>query len=346
MPDAATRGDSIRTYHTGAASHAGTQASADASLGNYLSANEVSVLGAVITSPISNVTVDFVSGENGTGAGTLTAASSSTLTWTPPGGTAGAAVTISNGETKILEGGGSDGPKKFIRVTRTSASSLTGTATVTLSDVVNNVVGFDNVSSGEASAGDNEYRCIGIKNVSSATVAGIVAYVGTLGTSRVSDVGQLGSSGSGTITTSGSLADWPESGWVHIRSSTNVTREICYYSSRTSTALTIPSGGRGLLGTSAAAGSGTDLIDAVPPIRIAKEAPASQPSGAVQTVANESSAPSGVTWNTGINAAMGVSIGSLTAGQWQGLWIHRAIPAGAVAAPVVLHKVPMTFDAA
>ena len=78
---------------------------------------------------ISNVTVDFVSSGHSSGAGTLTAASSTTLTWqAPDSSTAGAAVTIANGETKILADG--ETTTLFIVVRRTSATALTGAASV------------------------------------------------------------------------------------------------------------------------------------------------------------------------------------------------------------------------
>jgi hypothetical protein len=95
----------------------------------------------------------YVAGANGSGAGSLAATGTDTLAWTPPGGTQGASVTILNGETKTLEGGGAAGPNKYLRVTRTSAAALTGTATVTLADVFGNEFGLDNVSSAEAAAG-------------------------------------------------------------------------------------------------------------------------------------------------------------------------------------------------
>src|SRR5688572_24900429 len=122
MPDAMTRADALRLYLSGAASDGGAQADPNAALGNYRSSTEVEVLAATITSPIANVTVDYVAGANGTGSGSLAATGADTLAWTPPGGTQGTAVTILNGETKILEGG-SSAANKFIRVTRTSATA-------------------------------------------------------------------------------------------------------------------------------------------------------------------------------------------------------------------------------
>jgi hypothetical protein len=345
MPSEKTHADSIRLYLTGAASDGGAQSSDNAALGNYRSSTEVQVLGNTITSPIANVTINYVAGANGTGAGSLAATGVDTLAWTPPGGTQGAAVTILNGETKILEGGSDS--NKYIRVTRTSATNLTGTATVTIANVFNNAVGFDNVSSAEAAAGDNEYRGICVKNENAVTTSAVTVYIATLGTQRTSDTTQLSGAGAGSIATTGSFADWPDTGFAHVKSNVGVTKEIVYYSSRTNTTLTVPAAGRGLLGTSATAGASTDTVDAVPGIRIGKEAPTgSTTAGNAQTIANEGAAPSGITWNTSTTAASGVVIGDLATGGIYFLWIHRAVPAGEVATPVAINKLKLNFDAA
>ena len=93
-------------------------------------------------------------------------------------------------------------------------------------------------------------------------------------------------SGSGTITTAtaSGFADWPSQGWARIKTSGGTLREIVYYTSRTATSLTVPSAGRARLGSSAAAGSATDTVDAVPGLRIGLEALGSE--GTIQTVAS------------------------------------------------------------
>ena len=144
MSDQYTRAGSIQPYHSGAASDGAAQTDPDACLGGFRSGTRVQFLACAITSPIANITVNFVSGLNGTGAATLEATGNDTLRFTAPSGSAGPEVTILNGETKQIEDGADAG--KFVEVTRTSASNLSGTATLTLTDVMNNVVGFDNVN--------------------------------------------------------------------------------------------------------------------------------------------------------------------------------------------------------
>ncbi len=344
MANEKTRADSIRIYLTGAGADGGAQADPDASLGNFRSATLADLMGFSVTSPISNITVVFVAAENGEGAGTLTASGVDELKWTPPGGVQGAGVTILNGETRVIEGTDTD---KWVRVTRTTAAALAGAATITLADIFNDVVGFDNVSSVEAAAGDNEYRGLMLKNENANQIDALKLFLATLGTQRITDTTQLGGAGAGTIETTGSFADWPTDGFAHVKLSGGATREIVYYSSRTATVLTVPVDGRGLLGTVAAAGANDDTVDAVPGIRIGKEIPSTQPSGFIQTIANESTEPTApvVVWNTGLSAADGVDIGSLATLNIQGLWIHRQTPVGAVANASVLHHIRGSFDA-
>jgi hypothetical protein len=343
MSDEMTRADSLRLLHSGAASVNDPQTDQAASLGGNRSSTEIEMLGVAIASPISNITVEHVAGLNGPGTGTLTATGDDTLTWTPPGGTAGTAVTIADSETKVIEGGGSDGASKYVRVTRTSATALSGAATLTLTDVLNNVVGFDNISSAQAASGVTQYRAIFLRNAGAVPADSVKVKIGTLGTQRTSNSTQLGSSGAGTITTTGSFADWPARGGCHIKTSGGSTREIVYYSSRTDTALTIPATGRGLLGTSAAAGGATDTLDAVPLVRIAIEEPTD---GEIQTIADDETAPTGVSWATPITDAAALEIGTLAPGGDYGIWIEYETPEAAQATALVLNLVEVFAAAA
>ena len=342
MASEKTRADSIRFYLTGASSDGGAQTDPNAALGNFRSSTLMTFHDAVVTNPISNITIDHISGANAEGAGTITAKTTGSLAWTPPGGTEGPEVAIANGETKILEGGGA--PEQFVRVTRTDALDLTGAATLTLTYTYNDVIGFDDVSAAESAAGDVEYRAAMIKNESASTVQNVIAYINTLGTNQVSGGAQLGASGSGSITLSvGSFSDWPASGFCRIETSGGTLREIVYYSSRTSTTLTVPSAGRGLLGTSAAAGASTDVVMAVPGIRIALEAPSSS---AIQTIVDENTAPTGRTWGTPVTKANGLSIGNMATTDLYGIWIERNVIAGATSEASVLKSLALSFDAA
>ncbi len=342
MAEINTRGDSLRFYLTGAGSDGGSQASAAASLGNYRSSTRVGSLGIAVANAISNITINHASGPNGEGSGELEAVGADDLAWTPPGGTQGDAVTISNGETKILEGGDTD--SQWIEVTRTSATALSGTADLNLSDPANNVFGFDDVSSAEATAGDSEYRCFAAKNTNALSLSNVTFFIEPLEASVVSGTQALGASGAGTIraVSSSAFADWPRVGLAHIKTSGGSTREIVYYErpAGNDRDLVVPAAGRGLLGTSAAAGATSDIVHPVAPIRIAKEGPAAN----AQTIANESTAPTGLSWSTAITAATGVNVGTMAAGDIVFIWVHRSILAGHRGTDELMNWIGVSFE--
>lgn len=84
----------------------------------------------IVSSPISGITIEHVSSGHGTGSATLTAKTADSLAWTGPGGSEGDAVSIANGEWKIVPDG--TDADAFAVVKRTSASDLSGTATITI----------------------------------------------------------------------------------------------------------------------------------------------------------------------------------------------------------------------
>lgn len=346
MPNQNTHADALAGYLTGAGSDGGVQTDPDASLGNYRSSTVAIEVAHAVTNPITNITVDEVAGANGLGAGSLISTGADTVTWTPPSGSAGTAVTILNGETKVVEGGGG-APEKHIVISRSTASALTGTATVTITESVNNQFGLDDVSSAEQSAGDDEYRAFCVRNEhASAGLTDVKVRFSTLGTQRTTDVTQLGGAGAGTIKTAGSFADWPAQGYGQIKNAAGAIQELVYYTSRTGDELTVPAAGRGLGVTSASAGASNDTVDAVPGFEMAIEAPSAQPSGNVQTIANEDTAPSAVSFTQPIVDADALSIGSLAAGYIYFVWLHRITPAGSTASTGYLNHVVLKFDAA
>lgn len=332
MPAPFTRADAIREYLTGAASDGGAQSDPSMSLGNFRSSTEAASLGITIISALGSVTIQYAGGGNLVGTGTLTASDSATLTWTPPGSsTAGVPVTFSGtNNVEIVEG---PTPGAYLRING-STPFTPGASSIGLNFLIGNVFGMNDVSSGDASIGASEYRASIVVNESVASVTSFQRYIGLLGTPQTSDGGHLAASGAGTLVTSGSLADWPAAGWCQIRTSSNSLRELVYYTSRSNTILTVPAAGRGLLGSSAGAGSGTDSINPVPGVAIAIDTAGVQAgSSSIQLVGNINTAPTSVSWNTGITAGTGLQIGTLLATQQVGLWLWRQTPPGAIASP-------------
>lgn len=330
MPEQYASADALGIFLTGAASDGGSQADPDLSFGNYRSSSYENKIGFFLNSSIPGIIVERVSGANGHGLGLLETISGTECRWTAPDDTAGEAVEIADGETKMLQSGGDT--SKFIIISRNRAEELTGAATIILLPVFNNAVGSSNVPSGEALT---KLRCLALKNTNAAEIiTNLKVWIGTLGTQQISDAGQLGVSGAGTVETTGTFADWPASGFCRITISGGSLREIVYYSSRTDTVLTVPAAGRELLGTSAGAGAASDKLDAVPGIKIAKETPTDNHFTVCEDE-NDTDAVSGLSWSTGITAETGLDVGNLAAGEMIGIWIWLEGLEGRTASPLM-----------
>ncbi len=342
MPNDRTNAQSLGLYYTGAQATGWTQEDGDASLGGFRSATQEPELDVIVTNPIPPVIFRHVSGACGEGAGSIRANEDGDLLFTPPGGTEGAAVAIADGEFKTLEGGTDD--DKAIRVERDGSTALTGEVSLEFVKAYGTGLGMDIVTNAERVAGNNTYRGEMFSAHGTQDLTVLKVWISTLATQATSDTTQLPGAGAGTIATTDSFADWPLVGWAHIRTAALATREIVYYTERTDTVLTISGAAfRGLLGTAAGGGAADDLIDSVPGLRIAKEAPGA--GGDIQVIANESTAPAAVAWDTGITESTGLDIGSMSAGDDFGLWKHREIPAGAVVAAKQENRIEYSWTA-
>lgn len=293
---------------------------------------EFQPLPAMITNPIGPIVVQRVSPACGPGTGTIRAASTGTLAWTAPGDTEGTAVSIAANTSVLLESGTADRSVRVYRDSVYNADDLGGTMTLDLRRGINGVVAGPNVDE----AGSQYYACFYICNHSPSNVTSIQIRPHGIGTTRTSNTAQLPGSGAGTITTSGSLADWPLHGWCKIITTAPAVREVVYYSSRTSTSLTVPAAGRGLLGTSAAAGSATDSIAPVAPLRLWLESPVN---GAVQTIPDHETAPIGASWS------FSETVATLLPGEERAVWIHRDVPAGCTVEPEQVTGLSFLFTA-
>lgn len=334
--------DTLTFWLSGAASDGGSQEAFADSLGGYRSSTEADRVGRMITNLPSEIDLLQASRDNGVGgSGSIMVVDRNRLRYAAPDGSPGPAATLMDGSTAVLVDG-SD-PSKWVRVQRTGSSGIYGSGVVEFVEQRNNLFAMADADDAEHTAGSDKYRLVFLKSVHVAQ--NIKLWIRPLGSSAVSSGGVLGSSGSGTITTNtaNAFAAWPWKGWAWI-SNAGTLREIVYYSSRTATTLTVPSLGRARLGTSAAAGNVADVVWPVPPYRIAWEIASPAAGGSVQTIADEDTAPTGVTWSTAITAATGISIGSLAAGEQGGLWLHRELPAGVSASPIHDCRLGVQFD--
>lgn len=338
MATVATRADSIRTYLTGAGSDGASQSDPNASLGNYRSSTEVVYLNATAPSNVTGVTIDYAGGYNESGTASLKFThTGSYLQWKAPGSSNyGTLVDVSANGSYLIEDG--DDNSKFARVTVVSAS-LPGsdqTDSIDLTYATNKV--FDNVSSSEASAGDTEYRGLMLKNVNSASIDSVTIFCSKRGISNTATSGGYSSSGAVTVNVT-STAGYPDAGFIF----NSTSNEKMYYTAKTATSFTVPSGGRAQFGTSAGAGNTSDTIEYCPPFQIALEAPSSSH---IQTIANESTAPTGPTFSQPTTVGAGLSIGTMAASALYGIWIKRPVVAGSTPLNSVIKEIEFSFGAA
>lgn len=168
--------DSVRPYLTGATYTGEWRASHSGSLGAYRSGVKAKSMFLHRFDALRGIVIEYVSALNGIGVGSLVADSTSSLRWTPPSGTQGTAVTIANGETKVLYGGDTDADK-YIIVRRTSATGLSGSEIVQTLDGINNVLGGTNFTGDEAAAGEEKYRALMFLNGGDTQVTDLKVWV-------------------------------------------------------------------------------------------------------------------------------------------------------------------------
>lgn len=135
------------------------QRSPEDSIGGFRSGTPFRSMEWDASDPLVGVSITDVSGGNGQGIGTLTAATADSLTWTPPNGTAGAAVALEVVEEAVIRGGD---PGSWVRVARRGVSPLSGAKAVRCIDRYNNL--FPDVETDDAVAGLVTDRALMLQN--------------------------------------------------------------------------------------------------------------------------------------------------------------------------------------
>lgn len=323
-------------------------------LGNYRSS--VEIVGLKSTAPV-NVTgtvMKSVGMFQGPGSGTLEfifngGGAARALRWTAPGDTAGSQVVVggSNGDY-VLE---SNDISKWVEVTVTIAS-LPGsdqsdalTLTAPRHRFIGPILGSEN------SAGLTRYALMVARNRHATdSLFNLSAYLrknvwmdsaGAQQTVTPSTVGGGGYAASGAVNVT--LADastYPATG--HVKNATS--GEIMQYNSRDGNVLKVAASGRGLRGTSAAAGNNGETIDLWPPFDIGLEA--SGGGGQYQTIASDTTAPAAVTFTSPVTGATGLSIGDKAATAHHGIWIREVVAAGGRPVLNLINYVNVDFEVA
>lgn len=358
----AASADILEMYHLGAGSHNVAQTDPDISFGAFRSSTRAHSLGFIILNGIPNVNVIVVSGNNGIGAGSISATGTGSLAWTAPGSTTqGTPVAIANGETKVLKDG--QDVDKFVIVDRTSATDFDPSAmTVLTQDIFNNVFGKDNWIDAEQDVGDTEYRAVGLLNDSASETFTLKIFLGQLGTAAIVDASGYGAAGAVNIDAKAGtdFDDWPDSGAIK----NTDTGEVMYYASRTDSRAVVAASGRDIWSdvSGGAAGSLDDTILSIPVMQLAYSIPFGQPTGTFQSPADEGTDPipgygimpygtgpygDGVSvfgTPTSESDAAVVTIAFGTSEQYA-LWMKYQVVAGATAEPSVKAKIEMVMDA-
>jgi hypothetical protein len=273
------------------------------------------------TSALSNITgveIEYAAG-NALGNGTLAFdIDLVTLRWTPNGGTAGTVVDISAGGKFTIKGGGDNG-LLLVDVVASNLPVGDESDTVTIANIANEL--WDDVSKAESFAGDTEYRCLYIYNTHDVdafldTIAYITAQptpeatiaIGldpiTVGTGLVHSV--VG------ITRSGSTATAEITGHPFVTGETLVfagADQAAYNVTATVTYVDADHVSYTVSGTPTTPATGTITAS----------------SGVAQTVANESTAPSGVTFTSPSSSGSGISFGEIAIGKCRALWVRRVV---------------------
>lgn len=221
----------------------------NASLGGVISSERVLSQSASAPTNVTGVVIDYANG-NATGNGTLAFINATTtLTWTPNGGTVGTAVDVStDGKYVIADSTGN----QQLHVTVTAAS-LPGTdqsdADINIANIANET--FDDIAKQDSLDGDTEYRCVYVKNTH-ATDSMLNATIWINSDASGADSLKIGADPAGV-------------------------------------------------------GDGSTT-------------------GVATTIANEDTAPAGVTFTAPVSQGTGINLGTLAAGQSAAFWIERTVP--------------------
>ena len=327
-------GDQLRLWLTGASTYRGDQEASNNALGDFHSDSEAIRMGWFEARAIKNLVILTASRACGLGVGSI-AVVGTKVAFAAPNGQLGTAQLVNVGFPQVL----SDGlnPSAWVKVLRTTSDELVGATAVEFVEGFNNLFGMDN----SVYTGSDTYRCAMFSNDGLGTLTNISVWLNPLATS-VTCQGGLDGSNPGTIFgPDNAFNSWPFEGTVRIDDSGGAIKEIVWFNSRTSCTLNVTA--RGMLGTFATSGSAGDILTPIPPIAIGKELANPLFLGNVQTIANENTPPTAVTFSTPIVSTDGVQVASLNPNEQFGLWMHRQIPSGALATPLVLNSIAYSF---
>lgn len=167
-----TTSDALTIYHT-AADEGITQPDPTLCLGGFKSATEVQGKSYFVTKSMPPLVIDAVSGKLASGTHTITAQTTSTVTFTASGGTASSAVTINDGDSVLLVDGTDD--DMWVRVSRISSGGLLNSLEFETYNNIDNVIAQRDVTNAEMTAGLTIYKAVMFQSVGA--VSAVKAWV-------------------------------------------------------------------------------------------------------------------------------------------------------------------------
>ena len=172
--DAYTEFDSLGMFLSGGSNNINPSDS----LGGKISVKEVRGLSPIWNVPVQALAIENATVENEEGEASITVFND-TAQYTPPDGLAGTAVSIAEGERKIVQGSDSN---KALRIYRESGKAFdNGVATFKLVNVLNGVISMSNVEDDVRQSGGIHYRALFLKAF--ADVADVQFRISTTGQS-------------------------------------------------------------------------------------------------------------------------------------------------------------------
>lgn len=308
--------------------------------GNYRSSYEIPGLTAAALSNVTGVTIGQVAFENEAGTGSLVfTASGQTLTWTAPGDSGGAAVAVGAGGDFTLFSGDIS---KWIDVTVSAGSLPAGDETDSVLLTLPNGRLIPDCEGDETSAGKTRYYAVAFKNEHATdTLYSALAYL-QKEVSTAADTttaGTLVDGGNGdAVLECTSLTNWPSNGWVY-----NVTKDdFRYYYNKGGNSMWCQDPGTTIRGKTTDAWEAGDTIRLAPDVDIGLGSVGA--GNQFEDPANETTAPTAVTFSCPITALSGVSLGDLDSGDVAVVWLREVIPAGARAKASALSQLKVQID--
>jgi hypothetical protein len=174
-------------------------ATVTASIGGVVSSTAVLSQSATGLTTLTGLTLVDAMG-NAEGDGTLAYnATAQTITWTPPSGTTGTALSITTDGTYFVQGGSSGGAL-VITVVAASLPTSSTSNTVTIANLDNKM--FADISKTQSYSGTTIYHCFGIKNTGADAKKDVTIWIAsnTPGQDGISIAVGAGAAGDGVTT--------------------------------------------------------------------------------------------------------------------------------------------------